>query len=62
MTTVNVRGKVQFMEKSVDAVLQFRVDRQNGTFEGNAFEMNDIPQSPLIMSAFISKMFDEYEQ
>jgi len=59
---VNVLGEVEYEGKSVEAALQFRVDRENGTFEAGAFQMNELPQNAFMMAAFISKMFDEYEE
>jgi len=59
---VNVRGRVTFMDKSVEAALQFLVDHKDEAFEANAFEMNGVPQNAFMMAAFIEKMFDEYEK
>ena len=55
---VNVRGKIKFMEKDVEAVLQFTLDSDAGTFQATALEFNGIPQNQLIMNALIQKMYE----
>lgn len=55
---VNVEGGVQFRAKPIRVSIQFRVDRTSGSFEVNAVEFNDIPQSDLIKVALLTKMFE----
>ena len=53
---VNINGKITYMEKPVDMVLQFKVDTDSETFEVNAFEINDIPQNLLFQAALLDNM------
>lgn len=55
---VNVRGKIRFMEKEVEALLQFEIDPDHETFEVGALEFNGIPQNPLIKAALLEKMYE----
>ena len=56
---VTIRGKMTYMEKPVNAALQFVVNKQEQTFEYQAFEMNDIPQNGLLAVGLLSKMCGE---
>lgn len=58
MEFVNVRGGVIYLEKQVDAALQFMVDRKAGKFTLHAFELNGIPQNGPFQRALIRKMCD----
>lgn len=53
---VNIRGGVTYLQKPVDAAVQFVVDRKAGTFAFQAFELNGIPQNRLIQRELIQKM------
>ncbi len=53
---VNVSGDITYSDKPVKAVVQFTVDEEAGTFEFNAFEINELPQNKLIAMALLSKM------
>lgn len=55
---VNARGGMTYMDKPVDAQIQFTVDMDNGTFQMNAFELNGIPQNQLMIVSLINKMFE----
>jgi len=55
---VNVQGGMTYMEKPVDATLQFTVDMASGAFKVNAFELNGIPQNGFMISGLINKMFE----
>ena len=55
---VNVRGEIRFMDKPVEAVLQFQINRRLGTFEVRALEFNGIPQNLLVQAAFLEKMYE----
>lgn len=55
---VNVRGTVTYLNKEVDAVLQFEVHRKAGTFEVRALEFNGVPQNRLIQAVLLTKMFE----
>lgn len=56
---VNVEGTILYHEKEVEAVLQFKVDLEERTFQVNALELNEIPQNKLIIGALIKKMYDK---
>lgn len=58
-TYVNLTGKIRYSDRSVDALLQFQVDKRARSFEVNAFEMNNIPQNMLLTGGLISSMIDE---
>ena len=53
---VNIRGGITYLQKPVDAAVQFFVDRKAGTLAFQAFELNGIPQNRLIQRELIQKM------
>jgi len=53
---VNIAGGMTYADKLVRAVIQFTVDDKNGTFEYNAFEINEVPQNKLMALGLITKM------
>ena len=53
---VNIRGGVTYLQKPVDAAVQFIVDREAGTLAFEAFELNGIPQNRLVQRELIQKM------
>ena len=55
--SVNATGKITYMDKEVKAEIQFIVNKDNGTFNMNAFEMNGIPQNVFMVAGLINKMF-----
>ena len=61
ITYVNVTGGMSFMEKEVEALIQFKVDLSNSTFEVNAFEMNGIAQNQFMINALIEKIYEDSE-
>jgi hypothetical protein len=58
-TYVNLTGKMRFLDEEVDALVQFQVDVEAGTFELNAFEMNDIPQNNIMKLGLIEALYEE---
>ncbi len=56
---VNVKGGISYLEKDVTAALQFNVDLEKGTFEVTAFEINEVPQSEVLLISLIEKIFEE---
>ena len=56
---VNIEGEITYMEKPADIVLQFKVYTDNDTFEGNAFEINDVPQNIFMQGALLDNMCSE---
>lgn len=59
LTYVNVSGKMFFMEKEVDGVLQFKISENGEDFEVSSFEMNEIPQNKLMLAGLLNEMFKE---
>ena len=55
-TYVNIKGAMSFMDKPVTGLVQFRVDKNSGRFETNAFEMNGIPQNGLMLAGLLTKL------
>ena len=56
---VNVKGKIMYADKEAEAVVQFMVDYDKGTFEINGFEINGVPQNILTLWALLEKMYGE---
>lgn len=59
---VNIGGDLTFHEKPVRGVIQFLVDEKEGTFQYQAFELNEIPQANLIAMAVLQKMCESAEK
>ena len=57
-TYVNVSGGILYLDKEVEAVVQFFVDAEDGSFEYYAFELNGIPQNNLIFWALLEKIYE----
>lgn len=57
-TLVNIKGKVRFMGKDVDAALQFVVNEDTGAFQARSLEFNGIPQNQLMLVGLIDKMYE----
>jgi len=57
-TYVNAIGDISYDGKKAKAILQFKVDTEKKTFEIEAFEINDVPQNMLMLSALIAKMYE----
>lgn len=55
---VNIRGRVKWQDKPVTALLQFKIDVVNGTFEYGALELNEVPQFALIGIGLLGAMCD----
>jgi membrane associated rhomboid family serine protease len=53
---VNVRGRAPYRGKTVEAVVQFQVDRATGVFEVNAIELNGIPLDLLSKADFLESI------
>ena len=53
---VDISGEITYMNKPVDAVLQFIFSKDNTTFNYNAFEINEIPQNNLTATELLTKM------
>jgi hypothetical protein len=59
---VNITGGITLKEKPVTAKIQFLVDVEKGSFQFNAFEMNDIPQVNLMALGLLNKMCESAQQ
>ena len=55
---VSVKGRIKYMDKDVDAHIQFVVNETDGTFELRAFEINEIPQNKIMILSLINKMYE----
>lgn len=55
---VNIEGRILFMDKEVDALLQYTISADNTSFEYRALELNGIPQSNLIYLGLIESMYE----
>lgn len=53
---VNVGGNISYAEKPVRAVVQFVVNEKEGSFQYQAFEINEVPQDNPTASALLEKM------
>jgi len=54
---VNVTGSISYMQEEVRALMQFKLNVKNNSFEINALEFNGIPQNRLILTALLDKMY-----
>lgn len=54
---VNIEGRILFMDKEVDALLQYTISADNTSFEYSALELNGVPQSNLIYLGLIESMY-----
>lgn len=57
---VNVTGEILYYDKEVEIVIQFIVDEENESFQYNACEINDVPQSDFIFWALLKNIYEEY--
>ncbi|MDE3032113.1 MAG: DUF4339 domain-containing protein [Acidobacteriota bacterium] len=57
-TLVDATGRINYLDKAVNARIQFVVNTEEGTFELRAFEMNGIPQNQLMTGVLIEKMYE----
>ncbi len=55
---VNVSGRISYAGEPADAIIQYAVDTETGSFHVNAFEINDLPQSERMYLELIAKMYD----
>lgn len=56
---VDVKGRILYLEKPIQAHLQFLFSKDRKTFEINALEFNGLPQNILMINALISDMCEE---
>lgn len=55
---VNVRGRISYAGEPADAVVQYAVDPETGSFQVNAFEINGLPQNELMYLELVAKMYE----
>ena len=55
---VNVKGKISYHDKPVTAVIQFNVDKETGSLEIEAFEINEVPQDLLVLFGLLEKVYE----
>ena len=56
VTFVNLKGKIAYMDKPVEATLQFVFSEDNSEFSVQALEFNGIPQNQLMIWGLLEKM------
>lgn len=54
---VNVKGTILYQEKEIEAIIQYKVNKD--TFEFNALEFNEIPQNMFMYFGLINKMYEK---
>lgn len=55
---VNVSGTVLYLEQEADALIQFTVDVENGSFEYNAFEIDGVAQPDYVYIGFLEAVYE----
>lgn len=56
---VDVAGKITYMEKPINAKMQFVLDKNGTQFSVRALEFNDIPQNQLMIEGLLEKIYQE---
>jgi len=59
ITFVNVEGTIMFMDKNVDALLQYTISADKSTFEFSALEINEVPQAMIIYLGLVEAMYEQ---
>lgn len=59
---VEFTGRCSYMDVDVKALIQFVLDKKNGTFEAYCLSLNDIPQNGLMLVSLIEKAFTQYAE
>lgn len=57
-TLVNCKGGITYYDEYADAEIQFLVDKDDGSFELHAFEIDGVPQSDYMINGLIEAMFE----
>lgn len=57
-TLVNCKGGISYYDEYAVAEIQFLVDKDDGSFELHAFEIDGVPQSDYMIGALIELMFE----
>ena len=62
LDVVEFTGRCTYQDVEVKALIQFVLDKEDGTFTAEYLSMNDIPQSELLLLTLIDKAFSQYEE
>lgn len=57
---VEFTGTCTYMDVEVKALIQFTLDKEEGSFEATYLSFNEVPQSTIILAGLISKVFESY--
>lgn len=57
-TLVNCKGGISYYDEYAVAEIQFLVDKDDGSFELHAFEIDGVPQNDYMIGALIELMFE----
>ena len=55
---INIEGDITFLDEDVRALMQFRIDEKNDSFELNAIELDGVPSPHFMASELILAMCD----
>ncbi len=59
---VEFTGYCTYMDVEVKALIQFTLDKDEGTFEATYLSFNEVPQSTLMLYGLMSKVFGDEEE
>ena len=57
---VEFTGGCTYQDVEVTALIQFTLDKEEGTFEAVYLSFNDVPQSTLMLGGLLSTVFESY--
>lgn len=57
---VEFTGGCTYQDVEVTALIQFTLDKEEGTFEAVYLSLNDVPQSTLMLGGLLSTVFESY--
>lgn len=57
---VEFTGTCTYQEVKVKALIQFTLDNEAGTFDATYLSFNEVPQSTLMLSGLLNKVFESY--
>ncbi len=55
---VNIEGTIMYMDKNVDALLQYTISEDKSTFEFSALEINEVPQAMIVYLGLVEAMYE----
>lgn len=59
---VEFTGLCTYMDVEVKALIQFVLNKEEGTFKASYLSFNEVPQSTLIQAALLAKAFESYSE